>query len=207
MPNRYEAILFDFDGVLVDSEPLHFECWNATLAPFELSISWDDYVRTCIGVADQAMVRQLCHLTGRGDVFDRIWARYPDKKALFRRRMMEELLMPPQTVEMLQNLNGYKLAVVSSSSRTEVEPPLVAAGVRDFLHAIICREDVTELKPSPEPYLTAAAKLGVQRALVVEDSDAGLESGRAAGFDVVRIPAANQTASLVYNAIQAGNTQ
>ncbi|MBK5294857.1 MAG: HAD family phosphatase [Acidobacteriia bacterium] len=197
MPNRYEAILFDFDGVLVDSEPLHFECWNQVLVPFGLSITWDDYVRTCIGVADQAMVRQLCELTGRSDLFDQVWARYPDKQAQFRKRMMEELRMPPQTLEMLRSISGCQLAVVSSSSRTEVEPPLVAAGARDCLHAIICREDVSQLKPSPEPYLTAAARLGVQRALVVEDSEAGLASGRAAGFDVVRIPSPEQTAALV----------
>ncbi|MFN7921981.1 MAG: HAD family phosphatase [Bryobacteraceae bacterium] len=194
---RYEAVLFDFDGVLVDSEPLHFECWNEILRPFDLAIGWDDYVSNCIGVADRAMIQAMCRVVGRDDLFPAIWERYPSKKALFRDRMVEAVPMPAATRDMLAGLGGFRLAVVSSSGRAEIEPTLEAVGVRNLFETIVTGEDVSKLKPSPEPYQTAAQRLGVTRALVVEDSAAGIASGRAAGFDVVEIPAADLTAELV----------
>ncbi|MBM3811741.1 MAG: HAD family phosphatase [Acidimicrobiia bacterium] len=201
MPRRYQAILFDFDGVLVDSEPVHFECWNRVLAPFGLAISWDDYEAHCVGVSDRTMVQRLCDLSGKSDAFNDIWSRYAHKKQLFRERMLAEVPMPDSTRKLLKNLNGYRLAVVSSSGRTEVEPPLEAAGVWPRFETIVCGDDVTALKPDPEPYRLAAERLGIQRALVVEDSQAGLASGRAAGFDVVHVTSPATMAEQVLRAL------
>ena len=197
----YEAVLFDFDGVLVDSEPLHYECWCEIVGRFQLPLSWDEYATRCIGVSDRAMIQALCDIRGRPDLFDDIWALYPEKKRLFRERIVLDVPMPEPTRELLVSLDGLKLAVVSSSGRTEVEPPLQAVGVAVRFSTIVCGDDVRELKPSPEPYLLAAERLGVSRALVVEDSDAGCASGRAAGFDVVRIDHADRTAELVRSAL------
>jgi len=192
-----EAILFDFDGVLVDSEPLHFECWNATLAPFGLSIEWDDYSKHCIGVSDKEMVLRLCELNGKPEAFHDVWQCYSFKKAMFRKRMRECVPMSEETLELLRHLQDWPLAVVSSSGRTEVEPPLVTAGVRDLFRTVVCGEDVESLKPSPEPYKLAASRLGVKTALVVEDSDAGETSGRAAGFEVLRVRSVGEMADQV----------
>jgi len=202
MSARYDAVLFDFDGVLVDSEPLHYECWNDVLARFGLSLQWDDYVARCIGVSDKHMIQALCDIQGRQDLFEPIWDLYPYKKQIFRERVKERVLMSEATRTLIAELAGgplgpVALAVVSSSGRAEVEPPLEYAGVRDFFRVTVFGEDVKRLKPDPEPYLLAAERLGVQRPLVVEDSDAGLASGRAAGFDVVRIPSASETSRLV----------
>jgi HAD superfamily hydrolase (TIGR01509 family) len=193
-----EAVLFDFDGVLVDSEPVHFECWNEILAPFGLSLSWEEYERHCIGVADRAMIDALCRLSGRPELFDAIWAEYPRKKAVFRERMAQAVPMPETVKRMLRGgLNGMPLAVVSSSGRLEVEGALELAGVRHAFRTVVTGEDVRQLKPSPEPYRTAAARLGVGHALVVEDSDAGVASGEAAGFEVLRVGSAGETAGRV----------
>ena len=193
----FEAILFDFDGVLVDSEPLHYECWCEIVAPRGLILTWENYAANCIGVSDRAMIETLCRVTGRPEAFDSIWAQYPAKKALFRRRAVEAVPMPASTREMFETLAGYRLAVVSSSGRAEIEPVLEAAGVRRYFEIIVTGEDVRELKPSPEPYRTAAERLGISRALVVEDSPAGIASGRAAGFEVLEIQqAADMAATL-----------
>jgi sugar-phosphatase len=98
---------------------------------------------------------------------------------------------------MLRSIAGYRLAVVSSSGRREIEPALEAAGVRPVFETIVTGEDVLELKPSPEPYRTAADRLGVKRAIVVEDSEAGVASGLAAGFEVLRVPSAESMAALL----------
>lgn len=89
--------------------------------------------------------------------------------------------------ELFQELTPYGLAVVTSSGRGEVEPILEKAGLLGHFRAAVYGGDVQNLKPAPDPYLKAAALLGAVRPLVVEDSDAGAASGRAAGFDVLRV--------------------
>ena len=96
-----------------------------------------------------------------------------------------------------------KLAVVSSSGRTEVEPPIVHAGIRERFEVLVCGLEAGKLKPAPEPYLRAAELLGVRRPLVVEDSESGVASAVAAGFDVLRIPHPKQTAAMVWAAMES----
>lgn len=186
----YEAILFDFDGVLVDSEPVHFHCWREVLAPFGIELDWETYQSRCIGVADRAMLQMLCQLRRPPLDIERLWKEYPRKNEKFRRRMLEAQPAGDELRALLDSLSGYRLAVVSSSARTEVEPILAAAGIRHHFGALVCREDVTRYKPDPAPYRRAAELLRVRRALVVEDSEAGIASGRAAGFDVLPVRAA-----------------
>lgn len=188
MTNHYQAILFDFDGVLVDSEPIHYECWMEVLKPHGFHLDWDSYARDWIGVSDRSMIQRFCEAATPPLDFEKVWGEYPRKTEIFRERMAERQVFHPETIRLLQALDEYKLGVVSSSARTEVEPPLVRAGIRDRFGALVCgRELVTNLKPAPDPYRKAAELLGVTRALVIEDSDAGEESGRAAGFDVLRL--------------------
>jgi HAD superfamily hydrolase (TIGR01509 family) len=75
-----------------------------------------------------------------------------------------------------------------------VEPALVRARIRPCFELLITGEDVRNFKPSPEPYLLAAERLGARRPLVIEDSDAGVASGRAAGFEVLRVSAVENVA-------------
>lgn len=195
MQNHYEAILFDFDGVLADSEPVHYECWRELMIPFGIYLNWPEYQKTCIGVAESVMIEQLRHQVSPPIEFDVLWRLYPRKKEIFAAKMRAGRPVRDETIELITSLQNYKLAVVSSSGRTEVEPPLVQAGIRPFFEALVCgRELVQNLKPAPDPYLKAAELLGVTRALVVEDSDAGVTSGEAAGFDVLRITAPDAVA-------------
>lgn len=187
----FEAILFDFDGVLADTEPLHWQCWSETLAPFGITLDWDSYCRNCIGVADRPMIEALCRLAPAPVDFEQVWAQYPVKKQRFRERVAAQPPITSATIELVASLRDYKLAVVSSSGRSEIEPMLVRAGIRDRFGAVICGEDVSALKPAPDPYLRAAELLEVRVPLVVEDSDAGMESARRAGFAALRISGAS----------------
>lgn len=182
-----EAVLFDFDGVLVDSEPVHFACWQEILRPFGIGLERDFYDRHCVGISDREMIRTLVEMGGRPDLFDAVYARYPAKKAMFRERMLASPPVHEETLELLRSLGRWKLAVVTSSGQTEVEPILERLGVLPLFGAAVYGGDVARLKPAPDPYLEAASRLGVRQALVVEDSAAGRESGRAAGFEVIEI--------------------
>lgn len=194
---RYEAILFDFDGVLADTEPVHHAAWAEALAPHGIELDWPTYRAHCVGLSDHDLVAFVASRAGRQADYERLWAEYPRKQDLFRRRVLAEPPIREEVRELLGCLDGYKLGLVSSSSRAELEPLLRRAGIRDRFQTLVCGEDVTRPKPEPEPYLLAAERLGVSRVLVVEDSEAGLASGRAAGFEVLRIPDARRTADLV----------
>lgn len=120
------------------------------------------------------------------DVED-LWQYYPKKKALFREKAYANPPIPEATRSLLRTLTNYKLAVVSSSGRAEVEPVLERAGIHDCFQTIVTGDDVANRKPHPEPYLLAAERLGVRRPLVVEDSEPGAAAGIAAGFAVLRL--------------------
>ena len=186
---KYDAILFDFDGVLVDSEPTHYQCWNEILGGFGLSLDWEAWCAHCIGVSDRAMLRRMCaNAKPRIDV-ETLYATCPRKHARFRQLMEERMPFFEGVLELFKSLDGYSLAVVTSSGRDEVEPVLIKAGLMTYFDAAVYGGDVGRLKPAPDPYLRAAELLGAKRPLVVEDSDAGEASGRAAGFDVLRVKA------------------
>jgi beta-phosphoglucomutase len=193
-----DAILFDFDGVLLDSEPVHFACWSEVLAEIGVPFDWPTYQRYCIGVSDKQM---LAFLAARRDPpldVEHLWSLYPVKRERYRARMAAAPPFPPGMAGFLEELaNGYRLAVVSSSGRPEVEPLLEVAGLRRYLDAVVCGEDVALHKPDPEPYRLGARLLGAAAPLVVEDSAAGLASGRAAGFEVLHVPDPARTVELV----------
>jgi HAD superfamily hydrolase (TIGR01509 family) len=185
--HTYDAILFDFDGVLVDSEPVHFQCWSEILSDFGLSLQWESWAAECIGVSDRQMLERMSRQVNPPIDVDTLYATYPRKRDRFRQLMEERMPFFEGARELFESLRGYKLALVTSSGRAEVEPVLRKAGLFEYFSATVCFGDVVRIKPAPDPYLKAAELLAAKRPLVVEDSDAGAESGRAAGFDVLRV--------------------
>jgi HAD superfamily hydrolase (TIGR01509 family) len=180
--------MFDFDGVLADTEPVHCACWSRILEPFGVRLDWSYYEKECIGVSDRLMIERLAAARMPPVAFEDIWAEYERKKELFRQTVEREPPFRDDTLKLVRNLSSsYKLAVVSSSGRLELEPPITRAGIRDCFQALVCGREAQNLKPAPDPYLLAADLLGAQCPLVVEDSEAGVMSARAAGFDVLQI--------------------
>lgn len=191
----FDAILFDFDGVLADTEPVHYACWRDIMQPFGIELGWEFYQSHCIGVSDRLMVAQLASERVPPIPFELIWPEYDRKQLMFRARLEEDPPFLPDTVQLIHDLSSiYRLAVVSSSGRLEVEPPVERAGIHACFQAFVCGREVPNLKPAPDPYLRAAELLGVKRPLVVEDSDAGVASAQAAGFEVVRVSSAEAVA-------------
>jgi HAD superfamily hydrolase (TIGR01509 family) len=196
---RFDALLFDFDGVLLDSEPVHWACWREVLLPLGVSLEWEFYRDRCIGIDDRLMLQMMAR---DGRDWRELWARYPEKKQRFRSRMMEAPPFAPGLAGLLEELRGsYRMAVVSSSSRSEIEPLLERAGLLGHFETIVGAESVKRYKPDPEPYLTAAERLGVKSPLVLEDSEAGMASGRAAGFAVVRVPSPGEMERVLREAL------
>jgi beta-phosphoglucomutase len=185
---QYEAILFDFDGVLADTEPLHFESWAEVLKPLGISLDWQTFEKYCIGIPDRVVAEFFRGLVHPPADFDSVWARHPAKRALFLAKLLEKPFFLPEVRALIDSLRSYKLGVVSASSRIEIEPALEAAGILRCFEVVIGTEDVERTKPAPDPYMLAMRRLGITKALAVEDSEAGLASARAAGLDVLHIP-------------------
>jgi HAD superfamily hydrolase (TIGR01509 family) len=186
---RYDAILFDFDGVLADTEPLHWRCWREILTPFSIDLTWETFATEFVGKSDRDLVARLAALRDpEAPLFDKIWAEYPRKKEMFGARLLELLPFLPKTLALVGELCAdYKLAVVSSSARSEIERALIAANIRQHFQELVCGKEVQNLKPAPDPYLKAIELLGSKRPMAIEDSIPGVASATAAGCEVIRV--------------------
>jgi beta-phosphoglucomutase-like phosphatase (HAD superfamily) len=170
----FDAILFDFDGVLADTEPVHFACWVEALAPLGVPFEWDFFRDHCVGIDDRSMVQLLAARSSPPRDWESLWACHAGKSALFRRRTLASPPFAPELGGFLKGLHGaYKLAVVTASPRPEIEPLLAAGGLGAYFDALVCGKEAGRHKPAPDPYLHA-----------------GVASGRAAGFEVLAVESA-----------------
>ncbi len=201
-----QAIFFDFDGVLLDTEPVHWACWSEMLATHGVTLTWEYYRDSCIGIDDRDMLRTMAQLADPPRDWNTLWALYPGQQSLFEARMRKPVFEPALVACLPGLLSTYRLAVVSSSSSTEIEPLLVAGGLRQHFETVVGGDHVQRHKPDPEPYLLAAKRLGVTRALVMEDSAAGLASGRAAGFEVLQVRHPSEVPELLRRRLSGSRT-
>ena len=178
MARAFDAIIFDMDGTLVDTERLGFKGWDLAAAelgadvPRELAVSF-------VGHNEPAVLAMLTDAIGDADlarrVFDLHWHE-----------------AKPGALDALRVLKaeGYRLAVASSSGREIIEINLSRAGMLDYFDVITAGTEVADGKPAPDIFLLAAQKLGIEpaRAAVIEDSPNGVRAGHAAGMQVYLVP-------------------
>jgi len=183
------AVLFDMDGTLIDTEKVYFDSLIAALASCGFT---DDAVTTC-----QAMVG-LPGPDCEALLLDRYGAEFPlaDVTAAFVTNrdtfLRAGLPLKPGTLELLDAVAAaaYPMAIVTSSSRQSAERHLTLAGIRKRFDTLFTRDDVSRGKPSPELYLLAADRLGVQpkHCIAVEDSNHGVAAAHAAGTITIMVP-------------------
>jgi len=154
----YEAILFDFDGVLVDSEPLHYECWMQVLQPLGIQLDWSVYRRYCIWNSGPPDCRvPLCAKSSVGGC-EAAWALVtPGRANSYASACSGNPVLPVSVVDLIKSLYDYRLGVVTASARSEIEPVLERAGIRSCFGTLVCGEDVAHPKPAPEPYCGSKA--------------------------------------------------
>jgi HAD superfamily hydrolase (TIGR01509 family) len=182
-----QAIIFDMDGVLLDSEPLHFIAMNRALADEGAEIAEDEY-RGYIGDTARNAWAAIIARRGLPAPIETYLARYTAAVVAVIAEGAEPM---PGLLPLLADLRaaGVPLAVGSSSPRPWVTVSLDAIGVRDYFAEIVSGEMVAHSKPAPDIYLRAAEGLGVDPAgcLVIEDSALGLAAARAAGMFAVAL--------------------
>jgi HAD superfamily hydrolase (TIGR01509 family) len=187
LPNgRIAAAIFDFDGTLVDTMPLHFEAYRRVLADVEVDLTPQDFYGNIGGNARETIPR---FLRGRACALPaaEIHAR---KKQLVNQLLAARAIPVLETAKLLSVFEGHlPMALVSSGSRAGIEIVLARLDWQRYFAVVVTGEDARRGKPAPDLFLLAAEKLGVSPAacVVFEDTDAGLEAAVDAGmrpFDV-----------------------
>jgi HAD superfamily hydrolase (TIGR01509 family) len=181
----FKAYLFDCDGTIVDSMPLHYVTWGAVLSEFgivfeeELFYAWG-------GRPVPDIFASLNELHGvslpQEDMMRRKKQMYFD--------MLPELQAVPEVMEHILESHGkVPFAVVSGSTRASVVASLEVLGILDRFDTLVCAEDYAKGKPDPEPFLLAAKRLGVDPGdcLVFEDTQMGIDAAIAAGMAWVKV--------------------
>jgi beta-phosphoglucomutase len=184
MPLR--AAVFDFDGVIVDSEPLHFRALRDALRPEAVLITEEEYLKIYLAYDDRGAIRlALEHHGERVDPerMERIAAR---KRAAFARAIPEIPIFDGARELVLSLGAEVPLAIASGARHEEIETILTSLGLRDAFQAIVGAEDAERTKPDPAPYLEATRRLaartpglGPAECVAFEDSMPGIASERA----------------------------
>lgn len=186
---HYDALLFDLDGTLVDTMPLHHRAYAEVFAARGAELTLADYM-AAVGAPAREAIPLMLHATGIMSITpDEVLAIHRDKKTAFARILLSSEPQALPASRLLEAGGEKKLALVSSGNRDGVMAILATMGWTELFGAIVSGDDVDNGKPDPEPYLKAAATLGVEpaRCLVLEDAEAGLASGRAAGMSVIDV--------------------
>jgi beta-phosphoglucomutase len=120
----WDALLFDFDGVLADTEPIHWRCWAGILQEHGFNLEWSTYREWCRGVAPRRMRAALRDFTPAVDSISDLELQYQARKEAAFANLAENSPVPEETVSLLQTLHGYRLGVVTTAARSVVEPVL-----------------------------------------------------------------------------------
>lgn len=180
-----DAVVFDCDGVLVDSEPLHADATREYFRSHGVALGEHAFA-DLIGMRVRDQVTRLSEAHGLpGDQEEH----YAGREQVFWRMAESGIATTPGAAETIRALHaaGIRVGVATSGTRRWVEHVLDALAVQDVVDAVATGEDVTRPKPDPEPYLVAARRLATEpgRCVAVEDSPAGVASASAAGMAVL----------------------
>jgi beta-phosphoglucomutase len=191
------AVIFDFDGVITDSEILHFRSFNRVLAPYGAEITMKDYYKTYLGLTDVDCFNLLIregHLKADTQKIEEL---VKQKDQIFKNLAKTEGRIIEGVRDFLQMLeqNNIPMAICSGALLAEIELILEEARLRHFFETIVSAEQVRKGKPSPDGFLLTLRKLNKGRqtpitgaqCVVIEDSHWGLQAAKGAGMHTVAV--------------------
>ena len=184
-----KAIIFDMDGLMIDSERVTFECYQERLKDMNLTMD-EEFYKTLLGKPIKGIYQRFYDVYGDDFPIENV---IQDVHQLMAERFETEgVPVKKGLVELLHYLkdNNYKTIVATSSNRDRVDKILAQAKITEFFDDSICGDEVTKGKPNPEVFLKSCQKLGVNvdKAIVLEDSEAGIQASYDANIKVICIP-------------------
>lgn len=193
------AIIFDFDGVVADSEPTHLAVFQQVLGDMGFFLSAEEYYAEYLGYDDKGCFRAFLTAHGQSPSDKTIDELVVRKARAYLDHIKQNLIIFPGVRELVREAAArHRLAIASGALRSEIEYVLECAGIRKEFEHITSAEDVHHGKPDPEPFLHAleslnrAATTGQERlaaddCLVIEDSIPGIRAAQAAGMKVLAV--------------------
>jgi HAD superfamily hydrolase (TIGR01509 family) len=191
------AIFFDFDGVIVNSEPLHFAAIRDVLKDEQIELDEDEYYKELIGFDDRGA---FGHMFAK---HHRVMDAAASHRVLTKKKSMSHQLIESRKYSALPGVDQlvrglaqhYPLAICSGALREEIEPMLEGVGLREHFPIIVSAEDVTQGKPNPEGYLLTAKLVGERTGvkllpkdcLIIEDAPSVIRSVTLAGFQTLGV--------------------
>ena len=191
------AVIFDFDGVIADTEPVHFEALRQTLAGIDITLTEADYYATYLGFDDRGCILEALRVNRRPITESIVQDLMRTKAGAYLPAIRDHLVIFPGVREFVEAAAAaYPIAIASGALRPEIDLILEQAGLRKAFRHITSAEDVTRSKPDPQPFLHALAGLNRQQGrspltadacLVIEDSLPGIRAAKAAGMKVLAV--------------------
>lgn len=192
-----DAVIFDFDGVIVDTEPIHYAAFQRVLVPLGLQFSWDEYVETYIGFDDRDAFRHAFSSQGIELGQEKLHTLIEQKASFFTEVIRSGVTPYPGVLDLISHLHDNKapLAICSGALRSDINPILSMLGISDYFDVIVTAEDVAASKPDPECYqLTFQRLQSIHKhsftkdtTVVIEDTPAGIAAAKAAGLKVCAV--------------------
>lgn len=192
----FQAVIFDFDGVLLDSEPMHYEASSYVIKKLGLSLSFDEYEEKYLGLADRDMFTRFFTDYGREVSSQELQGMIAEKGAFY-----TNLIYNHDKLPMMEDVDKYiefllkqklKLGICTGSTRNELTAALAClkqGALQSCFNTSVTVDDISQGKPSPEGYLLTAKRLGVlpEKCMVIEDAPHGVEAAKAAGMFVTAL--------------------
>ncbi|MHA1689458.1 MAG: HAD family hydrolase [Promethearchaeota archaeon] len=194
---EHYGVIFDMDGVLADTGPIHFESWKK-MAEEEAGVEFTrEFFEETFGQQSIPITRKLVG----PEVSQELVEKWANLKEYYYREMIKDKLEPlPGAVELIKDLKdeGFKLAVGSSGSPENVELLLTSLDVKKYFDVIITAAEVKRSKPEPEVFLLAAEKLniGPSKCVVIEDAPVGIEAARRAEMKCIALTTTHEEEEL-----------
>lgn len=189
-----KAIIFDFDGVIADSEPLHWRAFLRTVEPMHLHFSYQQYLEQYVGFDDRDAFRIMLRQLGRKDAEDpqQLMALVQRKGDMFEQVVAEGVTSFPGTIQFVKQAADHgPIAIASGATRRDIDLILGRLGLDQLFAAVVTADMVQRSKPDPETYLMALARLQTHQpalslkpedCVAIEDTAAGITAARRAGL-------------------------
>lgn len=192
-----KAVVFDFDGIIVDTEPLHYRAFQKILEPLGYGYSWQEYLDRYMGFDDRDAFREAFKVAGVRLSEERLAELIALKASLFHEVAAEGVTAYPGVINLIKTLSGsIPLAICSGALLSDIEPVLQMLSIQDAFDCVITAEDVSASKPDPASYILSINRLQSlfpQSAITpadsvaIEDTPAGIVSAKGAGLKVLSV--------------------
>lgn len=192
-----KAVIFDFDGIIVDSEPLHYKAFQLVLEPLGAGYSWQEYLDRYMGFDDRDAFREAFKVKGLPLADERLVELIAAKASFFQQVIMDGVTPYPGVVRLIRDISGkLPLALCSGALRSDIEPVLAQLSLEGAFDCLVTAEEVAASKPDPASYLLATSRLQqafpgssitAAEAVAIEDTPAGIASAAGAGLKVLAV--------------------